>query len=70
MEKAQHAAFRAPAIITVIYGHGKLSCDALVKEALGLAEGEEITGFIYLGTPTGNAPEIPTLVVEDFVRSW
>lgn len=40
-----------------------------VKQGLGLVEGEEIVGYVYLGTPSrGRAA--PELNVEDFVGRW
>jgi len=43
--------------------------DPLVRQGLGLGEGEEVVGFIYLGTPSrGRAA--PELEIEDFVSRW
>ncbi len=56
--------------IGAIWHTGELSRDALVKEGLGLKNEEEIIAFIYLGTPNGAAPEIPTLLPSDFVRDF
>lgn len=38
--------------VGAVWRTGDMAYDPIVKEALGLTEGEEIIGFIYLGTPT------------------
>ena len=38
--------------VGAVWRTGDMAYDPIVKKALGLAEGEEIIGFIYLGTPT------------------
>lgn len=44
--------------------------DVGVKAAFGLAEKDEIVGFIYLGTPTDAVPEKPRPEVSDYVSEW
>jgi nitroreductase len=48
---------------------GQLTENALVKEALGLAAGDMIIGFVYVGTP-GSEKKITPLDTSTFVRSW
>lgn len=48
---------------------GKPAYDPLVKRALGLAESDEIVGFLYLGTPVGQ-PGARALDWRDFTREW
>jgi nitroreductase len=38
--------------VGAVWRTGDMAYDPTVKQALGLVEGEEIVGFIYLGTPT------------------
>lgn len=38
--------------VGAVWRTGDMAYDPAVKEALGLVEGEEIIGFIYVGTPT------------------
>ena len=49
---------------------GPLARDAGLKAALGLAAGDEIVGFLYLGTPAGERRAPPVLSPADFVREW
>lgn len=41
-----------------------------VREGLGLASGERIIGFLYLGYPDGPQRPAPDLSVADFFREW
>ena len=41
-----------------------------VKQALGLGEDDEIVGFLYLGTATGEAPNRPELAINDFFSHY
>jgi len=42
-----------------------------VAAALGLAEGEQLLGFVYVGTPGANLPAAPTRPArEPFVSEW
>lgn len=38
--------------VGAVWRTGAMAYDPIVKGALGLSEGEELIGFIYLGTPT------------------
>ncbi|MBU2977055.1 NAD(P)H nitroreductase [Alteromonas sp. C1M14] len=42
----------------------------MVREALGLALEDEITGFLYLGTPMFETPEKAPLDSREFVTFW
>lgn len=53
-----------------IWRTGDNSYDANVKAGLGLQDGEEIVGYVYLGTPTGPAKPLPELRVGDYVSHW
>lgn len=56
--------------IGAVWRSGELSYDASVKAGLGLAENEEIVGFLYLGTPQGEPRTPPQLDPADFVTDW
>ncbi|MCA0901262.1 nitroreductase family protein [Microbulbifer agarilyticus] len=49
---------------------GALAENRLVARALGLADNEEISGFIYMGTPAKPPRSAPDLAVEDFFADW
>jgi nitroreductase len=49
---------------------GAPAYDASVKQALGLAADDEIAGFIYLGTRSGEAPPAARPVWRDHVSIW
>jgi nitroreductase len=50
---------------------GDPAYDERVKEALGLAPGDAIIGFVYLGTASGRTPIPPDEPsVASFVREW
>ncbi|WP_066965976.1 nitroreductase family protein [Microbulbifer sp. Q7] len=49
---------------------GALAENRVVAIALGLAENEEISGFIYMGTPKKPPRAAPELAVEDFFAEW
>jgi nitroreductase len=53
-----------------IWRTGDAAFDRVVMDALGLAEDEEITGFLYLGSRDGTAKSIPQLDTAQFVASW
>jgi nitroreductase len=56
--------------VGAVWRTGDMAYDPVVKQALGLAEGEEIVGFIYLGTPTvpPHAPREQN--PDDFFSVW
>ena len=49
---------------------GALAENRVVAQALGLTENEEISGFIYMGTPQKPPRPAPELAVEDFFTEW
>lgn len=49
---------------------GALAENQQVARALGLAENEEISGFIYMGTPSKPPRPAPDLAVEDYFTDW
>ncbi|HEY8569912.1 nitroreductase family protein [Microbulbifer sp.] len=49
---------------------GELAENRQVARALGLADNEEITGFIYMGTPQKAPRPAPELAVSDFFADW
>ena len=53
-----------------IWRTGDAAFDRAVMDGLGLAENEEIIGFLYLGSREGAAKPIPALETADFVRDW
>lgn len=56
--------------VGAVWRTGDMAYDPIVKEALGLTEGEEIIGFIYLGVPTvpPHAPREQNPA--DFFSAW
>lgn len=44
-------------------------CD-YVRSELGLAEDDELVGFLYLGTPAIETPAAPKRVSDDFFEHW
>ena len=53
-----------------IWRTGPYARDPLVVEALGGAAGDEVIGFLYLGTPKGPAKLLPTMDPADFVSRF
>ncbi|MFV8783166.1 nitroreductase family protein [Microbulbifer sp. SA54] len=49
---------------------GALAENRQVADALGLADNEEISGFIYMGTPQKAPRPAPELAVEDYFAEW
>lgn len=78
VEQRQSAACAAHAILLAaeacgyagIWRTGDAAFDLNVRRALDLAEYEEITGFLYLGTRDGKAKPLPQLDAADFVSNW
>lgn len=44
--------------------------NAQVEQALGVADGEKIAGFIYIGTATGDAEERPRPQMDEITTYW
>lgn len=53
-----------------IWRTGDNAYDPAVRSALGLAEHEEISGFVYIGTPAAPAKPLATLNPADFTQTW
>jgi len=78
IEQRQSTAGAVQAMLTAAFAEGigaywrtgPLASNALVAEALGLAENEHIEGFIYMGTPQRPARPAPELDVADFFSEW
>lgn len=48
---------------------GDMAYDETVRQGLELAEGEEIVGYLYLGTPA-RSRKVPQLDIDKFVSDW
>ena len=55
---------------TGVWRTGEAAFDRTVMAELGLAQSEEIIGFIYLGSRDGAAKAVPELDPDDFVSDW
>ncbi len=53
-----------------IWRTGDAAFDRNLMTELGLAQDEEIVGFLYLGTRVGEPKSIPQLDTADFVTAW
>lgn len=53
-----------------IWRTGDACFDRTVMSGLGLAENEEIVGFIYLGTRQGDPKPLPQMCTSDYVSRW
>lgn len=53
-----------------IWRTGAPAFDPQVMAALGLADNEEIVGFLYLGTRAGRAKPLPELAPEGYLSHW
>lgn len=53
-----------------VWRTGEFAYDPYVAQQLGLADNEQVLGFIYVGTPDGNPRTPPELDPRDFVRPW
>ncbi len=56
--------------VGAIWRTGSLCYHPLLAEKLGLQEGEQLLGFIYLGTPAGPVKKAEPLPVSEFVTEW
>ncbi|WP_110969553.1 nitroreductase family protein [Pseudomonas huaxiensis] len=56
--------------IGAVWRTGEMAYSAHVAKGLGLEAGEELIGFLYLGTPMGEPRTAPVLKTEDFVSAW
>ncbi|KRP61811.1 NAD(P)H nitroreductase [Pseudomonas trivialis] len=56
--------------IGAVWRTGELSYSPHVAKGLGLVEGEEVIGFLYLGTPQNSPRSAPKEDVAAFVQGW
>ncbi|USE35655.1 nitroreductase [Endozoicomonas sp. SCSIO W0465] len=56
--------------VGAIWRTGALCYHPLMAKGLGLADNEQLMGFIYLGKPTGTKKKVPVLEVNQFVAEW
>jgi nitroreductase len=49
---------------------GSYATDPTVIAALGGEPGDEVVGFLYLGTKMGAAKPLPNIATDDYVASW
>lgn len=56
--------------IGAVWRTGELSYSPHVANGLGLADNEEVIGFLYVGTPLNPPRTAPVVAVEDFVSAW
>jgi len=50
-----------------IWRTGKMAFNELIQNELGLAKNQEILGYLYIGTESGEKKKIPNLDIDDFV---
>jgi nitroreductase len=68
---AQTIMLAAPALgYGAVWKTGAPAYDPTVKTALGLAEDDDIVGFLYIGTRAGGSSPIPRPEARDFVTNW
>lgn len=53
-----------------IWRTGNNAYDDNIRRGLGLEPGEEVVGYLYLGTAEGSAKPLRELSVADFVQDW
>lgn len=56
--------------IGAVWRTGDMAFDSHVHKGLGLADNEELIGYLYLGTPTSEPRTPPVLDTADFVTAW
>ncbi len=49
---------------------GDMAYHPEVRDALGLAESEELVGYLYLGTPANKVPEPRVPAIEPLLQDW
>jgi len=50
-----------------IWRTGKMAFNELIQKELGLNNNQEILGYLYIGTESGEKKKIPNLDIDDFV---
>ncbi len=53
-----------------IWRTGGMAYDPTVAKGLGLEEGEQIVGFLYIGEIDGRTKNLPQVAVADYVEYW
>lgn len=53
-----------------IWRTGPMASHDFVRQSLGLAEHESLIGFLYVGTPQGDAKPIPHIPLERHFSEW
>lgn len=53
-----------------IWRTGDMAYDRTVAQGLGLADNEQVVGFLYLGSVEGERRAAPDLAPADFVSTW
>lgn len=53
-----------------IWRTGANAYDATVKQGLGMVPAEEIVGYLYLGTVSGNPKPLAKLAIDDYLVEW
>ncbi|NIE74340.1 NAD(P)H nitroreductase [Pantoea sp. Ap-967] len=56
--------------IGAVWRTGDMAFDAYVHQGLGLSENEELTGYLYLGTPMAEPRPAPILETAEYVSAW
>ncbi|QKZ03543.1 MULTISPECIES: nitroreductase family protein [Pseudomonas] len=56
--------------IGAVWRTGELAYAPHVAKGLGLAQGEEVIAFLYLGTPLNPPREAPKVSTADYVSAW
>lgn len=56
--------------VGAIWRTGELCYHPVLAKGLGLADNEQLMGFIYLGKPVGPRKKVPVLDINDFVADW
>lgn len=54
----------------VMWRTGSVAYHPAVHRGLGLAEGESVVAFLYVGTVVSEKPSVPRPDVSEFVRNW
>ncbi|SHM86112.1 NAD(P)H nitroreductase [Phytopseudomonas punonensis] len=56
--------------IGAVWRTGELSYDQVVNSGLGLADNEQVIGYLYLGTPQRDLRVSPPVNVDEYVSGW
>ena len=53
-----------------IWRTGAFSLNNKIGKYLDLDKGQQVVGYLYIGTPEGKAKKIPELDIDEFVTKW